>query len=1593
MSVRVTLLPHPFRVDIREVTECEPIPLRDYVTNTPNHVTWLYMLNGDQVGPDNVPRDGDRVIIRARPAGQDTREGDAKVGGWGAIGIGVIVTLAVIAGFVTGGFTWGLLGVGLTGLGLIGGGASAIYYSDDIGRVFDGNASGDTSEYQRLPGIRGSKNDARPGKTVPVVFGRHLITPPFGAQPYSRFIDNDQWLWETFVVGYTPIVVSAIKIGDTPITQYDEATANVYTGVTAGMYTNQVSAESVGVELKEENGYSERTVASGIDEIEIDIAAPAGVYKSDNGELVNHSVDFRIIVQTTTGTPVYDSTKTLSGSERRPIRKTYSIGVNAANAHLIRVKRVTADNDDTKLSDTLQWLGYKEITNESPYTTEAQQLFTRIDLKIKATDNLSGVVDELNCMAQAQYRDYTGSGTGTGSWTVQSTRNPASAFLYALQGPANKDPVPDSEIDWPSLEAWHQWCQTNGYYFDMVLDRGMPLARLLTAICAAGRAEWSVQAGKYRIIQDIPRSTPVQLVTPRNSWDFSGSKAYTGEMDALRVEFVNADVGYQPDERIIYNNGKDAGTADESTFETISLTGVTDPGQAFYLGRYLLRANVLRPERFTFKMDVEYLIAERGDLVEIQHDAGLIGIKPARVLETTDDGVDVTSITLDEAMPIDSAKTYGMRLRKADGTLVTVDLVTPQDDTNVFTVSASTPIPVGDIAPGDLGAFGESATETVEAIVDKIETFEDLTAQISVYKYNTDIYDIDSESVPVFESQLTDPSELSSRPPAPIIAEIWSDDRAATQNPDGTISAHMGVFVIVDSDAVPISDVEFGWRINGSSSPWGRRILTPDSQEIELDGVIAGQVYDIRIRSRRNDQTPSEWSEQQHTVLGPDWSILRNINAETRRLIESSQYGLDGGTPESRTPRYVVDGGTPEQRNPGRVFDSTLGPYDTLEQSLKAFVAAEYVDAATYGTKISEIEDQIDRSITTWYYSGNPTLANEPAVNWADDATRDTHLGDLYYNKDDGSAWRFLHDDATDTYLWVENVSPDVQEALDRSQDALDLADNKRRVFVSEPVAPYDIGDLWAQGGSGDGQIKRAQTAQPDPGSGGAFDAADWVDAADYVAKAADFTREWDQGGLDGGTPDARTPGRTVDGGTPAPRNPIRKFEGGFTNVNGKTVLQQTESVALNVALSLGYDTADQMYADLQTTPLLNKDNGYLINFRFIDVDALVANTALISLIFTNQIKVATEGAIYTGGFEADGSNPTNANGVYIDGGGGLYLQGPGLKVAPSGSEFDWASVVGGAKPADNATQGAPNGSPIGPVAVGVRPPNGKTTGSNDWSGVIASADWNGNADGNDSTTGSFWNLNNGKIVTNSGTFRGLIDGGSININGKFAVDASGNVTIAGDLNIGPSGTIKTSPFGGRSELNDFTFNTQPVPAQGFTRSISASGSDAVVFDVRKFITPITSQYRIEWYNSFDGIRPFIIISQAHDEWEYASYPIGQPSGERTYHECSQSIRVNTSYPSAQLALQLEPGCYYVLVGAYRTFYNGTSFTYTYYTDFMQNTAIRTSTGILVESEVSKTIRSALNYEHTGEQFPGHVGMPRIIHGYQELGAGDYARY
>lgn len=214
------------------------------------------------------------------------------------------------------------------------------------------------------------------------------------------------------------------------------------------------------------------------------------------------------------------------------------------------------------------------------------------------------------------------------------------------------------------------------------------------------------------------------------------------------------------------------------------------------------------------------------------------------------------------------------------------------------------------------------------------------------------------------------------------------------------------------------------------------------------------------------------------------------LNYDTSSRIKSN---VSADVPTNTTTDYKLAGSSKKTLNQIRL------DVDHNTKQIKQVISTQNSQSETINNikdGLDDLTNQIDSNII--YYKGNyvPTIENKPANEWNTDELKDNHLGDLFYDTETGKAYRFVKDGVI--YKWEEEKN-DVAEAIKLAEDAVakandaqNSANSKRRVFVTEPLSPYDIGDLWTNG-KDIFVCKIAKTSDQ------LFDQTDWENATNYA--------------------------------------------------------------------------------------------------------------------------------------------------------------------------------------------------------------------------------------------------------------------------------------------------------------------------------------------------------------------------------------------------------------------------------------------------------------------------------------------------------------
>jgi hypothetical protein len=716
----------------------------------------------------------------------------------------------------------------------------------------------DTSVRTR-PGISGARNAARPYGTIPIILGRCRVTPDTVAEPYTEVEGQDVYLRQVFVVGYGPLEISDIRIGDTPISNYDNVDVEVREGYSTDndmrLFPKVPFTDAIGVKLRNAGGWVRRTTEIDIDEIFVDLEWPQGVADFDNdGSVDNWTVRVNVRYRPVSGGAWVDMADVVVTDYRsRTIRRSRRIKV-ARGQYEVEVRRQTPDTplSDTNTRDLVYWTAMRMMRAEDPI--QLNKKLAKIAVRIKATDQLNGAIDQLNCIAQSVAKDWDGA-----SWVVRPTRNPASLLRMIAQGPMVRRKRPDARIDLATMEYWAAKCTAAGWNCDAVIADPMSLHDLYGSIAATGRASFISKDSRLSVAIDEAQTVPRQMFTPRNIMSINMARIYTDLPDALRVKFISRSQGYQEDEVIVYNEGKDITNA--QTFETLDLWGKTEAKEAAEFGRYWFWTAKLRPETAEIATDVEGLVCAPGHMVTLSHDVLLTGLAWGRIMaRTLDGGGNVTAIRLDETCPMLADTDYGVVIRRSDqaGEISRAVVNVPGGSATLTFVD---PIPAA-MAPvlDDLVSFGEAGRETSNWTVKSIGREDDLYARLTLVPHAPEIHSAAAGEIPDYDPVITVPVEYR-LPPQPVIIAVQANEDALELVGQVWLPRIVTTFELTQAAGLPAAiRVIAQFRPDGQDEWRGDDVTVEDMRRMVVRNVQVGQVVDLRLRSLSDTGRLSGWT-------------------------------------------------------------------------------------------------------------------------------------------------------------------------------------------------------------------------------------------------------------------------------------------------------------------------------------------------------------------------------------------------------------------------------------------------------------------------------------------------------------------------------------------------------------------------------------------------------------------------------------------------------------------------------------------------------------------------------------------------------------
>jgi hypothetical protein len=281
------------------------------------------------------------------------------------------------------------------------------------------------------------------------------------------------------------------------------------------------------------------------------------------------------------------------------------------------------------------------------------------------------------------------------AWVVQKTQNPAWWFLWFAVGVNDASGnrmfgggLTAAQIDIESIRAWANFCASKGLQFNYVLSQSTTVHDVLTMIARAGRASYTWQTGKLGVVWDAANLPAVAMIGPYNisAGSFAISYVNEGTVDEIVMNFINPDRNWEQDNvRVVVPN-----VTRTNNVVTMDLDGCTSAALAGREANLIAASQAFHRRRVSWEMDIEGMVAQRGDVVQMSHDLTVWGYSGRLVAGTR------TSITLDQFVPTDGSG--WLSLRSPRNEIITITGTSAAGDVNVLNISG---LPAWFLMPSD----------------------------------------------------------------------------------------------------------------------------------------------------------------------------------------------------------------------------------------------------------------------------------------------------------------------------------------------------------------------------------------------------------------------------------------------------------------------------------------------------------------------------------------------------------------------------------------------------------------------------------------------------------------------------------------------------------------------------------------------------------------------------------------------------------------------------------------------------------------------------------------------------------------------------
>lgn len=507
--------------------------------------------------------------------------------------------------------------------------------------------------------IGSARNAPRPYEPLPILFGTVRIIPDVASLPYSWYEGKDQIMGQVFTPGVNVHSVDALYNGETLLSTYEGV--QVYHAGFGGMPEDEIplfsNADTLAGGDLSSSTWVERTTGTDVVRLQINLdylLGGTGTSGKDYDVRETVVAEYRptgssnwlpLVSRTFVGRAIEQRRATLSADVAR--------GQYDVRCRILGTGNYTGKN--TQKND-FSWVTLTAVqADEADYAG-----IPRIGVRIKASGQLNGALDEIRCVAHSTpVPVWDGA-----AWVTQHTSNPGAHLLAYARGIRDENGkliagigLPEDMIDLPALQGFMLHCAHNGYTYDAYIKDARNHDEMARAIALAGMGDICWATGRLGVVwaaADQPLTGVVNMATIKRG-TFQVDYTLAGAADGIEYTYVDPTDWQAKTLRVTA-----PGVATMLNPARVTGEGITSEAHAAEMARYHLAQSLYQAKDISFSTDLEHMSYRRMSMLSLQHDMTQWGYGGRVQGAVSDAGV--VTLTLDEPVPPGATPYIGVRL-------------------------------------------------------------------------------------------------------------------------------------------------------------------------------------------------------------------------------------------------------------------------------------------------------------------------------------------------------------------------------------------------------------------------------------------------------------------------------------------------------------------------------------------------------------------------------------------------------------------------------------------------------------------------------------------------------------------------------------------------------------------------------------------------------------------------------------------------------------------------------------------------------------------------------------------------------------------